>query len=88
MEPVEISTVIGARDAGIDRAFVYHLKTYEEAFQKFRQRDFGQAKILLSRFLESYPLDVLAKMYLERSVEYEQTPPAEEWNAVEVFRKK
>jgi len=88
MEPVEISTVIGARDAGIDRAFVYHLKTYEQAFQKFRQRDFRQAKILLSRFLEFYPLDVLAKMYLERSVEYEQAPPDEEWNAVEVFRKK
>ena len=87
-EPVEISTLIGARSAGIDPEFVRHLETYEEAFQKFRQRDFRQAKILLSRFLEFYPLDFLAKMYLERALEYEQTPPDEEWNAVEVFKKK
>ena len=87
-EPVEIMTLIGARSAGIDPEFLRHLETYEEAFLKFRQRDFREAKILLSRFLEFYPLDVLAKMYLERCLEYEQTPPNEEWNAVEVFRKK
>ena len=87
-EPVEISTLIGARSAGIDPEFLRHLETYEEAFQKFRQREFREAKILLSRFLEFFPLDFLAKMYLERALEYEQTPPDEEWNAVEVFKKK
>ena len=87
-EPVEVSTLIGAHSAGIDPEFLRHLETYEEAFQKFRQRDFRQAKILLSRFLEFYPLDFLAKMYLERALEYEETPPDEEWNAVEVFKKK
>ncbi len=87
-EPVEISTLIGARSAGIDPEFLRHLETYEEAFQKFRHREFCEAKILLSRFLEFYPLDFLAKMYLERALEYEQTPPDEEWNAVEVFTKK
>jgi adenylate cyclase len=87
-EPVEISTLVGARSAAIDSEFLRHLETYEEAFQKFRQREFREAKILLSRFLEFYPLDFLAKMYLERALEYEQTPPDEEWNAVEVFRKK
>ena len=87
-EPVEISTLIGAHSAEIDKEFLKHLETYEEAFKTFRQRDFREAKILLSRFLEFYPLDFLAKMYLERALEYEQTPPDEEWNAVEVFRKK
>ena len=87
-EPVEIATLIAARSAGIDPEFLRHLETYEEAFQKFRQREFRQTKILLSRFLEFYPNDFLAKMYLERVLEYEQTPPDEEWNAVEVFKKK
>ena len=87
-EPVEISTLVGARSAGIDPEFLRHLETYEEAFQKFRHREFREAKILLSRFLEFYPQDFLAKMYLERALEYEQTPPDEEWNAVEVFKKK
>ncbi|PYJ29415.1 MAG: hypothetical protein DME89_03500 [Verrucomicrobia bacterium] len=47
-----------------------------------------QAKILFSRFLEFYPDDLLAKMYLSRSLEYEHTPPDEAWDAVEVFQKK
>jgi hypothetical protein len=43
---------------------------------------------LFSRFLEFYPEDALAKMYLERALEYEQAPPDEAWNAVEVFERK
>jgi outer membrane protein assembly factor BamD (BamD/ComL family) len=64
------------------------LEVYEEGIRKFRDRDFRQAKILFSRFLEFYPDDELAKMYLERTLEYEQEPPDEAWNAVEVFTKK
>jgi hypothetical protein len=56
--------------------------------RKFRERDFTQAKILFSQFLEFYPEDALARMYLERALEYEEQPPAASWNAVEVFKKK
>ena len=64
------------------------LKVYEEGIRKFRERDFTEAKILFSRFLEFYPEDNLAKMYLDRALEYEQAPPDEAWNAVEIFKKK
>ncbi len=87
-EPVEISTLIGERGEEIDPELLRRLETYEEGFQKFRQRDFAAAKILLSQFLEFYPTDHLAKMYLERALEYEVAPPEGEWNAVEVFKKK
>ncbi|MBA3831377.1 MAG: adenylate/guanylate cyclase domain-containing protein [Chthoniobacterales bacterium] len=87
-EPVEISTLIAARRDGIDVEFLRHLETYEQAFQKFRHREFREAKILLSQFLEFYPNDFLAKMYLERTLEYEAAPPDEAWNAIEVFKKK
>ena len=87
-EPVEIATLIGERNEEIDPNLLRHLATYEEGFEKFRQRDFQAAKILLSRFLEFYPTDYLAKMYLERALEYEISPPNEEWNAVEVFARK
>ena len=86
--PVEIATLIAERSAGIDPEFIRHLETYEESFQKFRLRDFREARVLLFRFLEFYPNDFLARMYLERTLEYETTPPDEEWNAVEVFKKK
>jgi adenylate cyclase len=88
-EPVEISTLIGARnDAALDPELLRRLETYEEGFRKFRERDFRAAKIPLSQFLEFYPNDHLARMYLERALEYEEAPPAANWNAVEVFKKK
>ena len=88
-EPVDISTPIGARDDDeLNAELVKWLETYEEGITHFRGRNFTQAKILLSRFLEFYPDDFLAKMYLDRALEYEQQPPDEAWNAVEVFKKK
>ena len=87
-QPVEVFTLIGARSANIDPQLLKWLESYEEGIIKFRERNFTQAKILFSRFLEFYPDDFLAKMYLERALEYEQQPPDEAWNAVEVFKKK
>jgi len=86
--PVEIFTLIAERGVNEDAELLKWLTTYEEALRKFRDRDFTGAKILFSRFLEFYPDDFLAKMYLDRALEYEQQPPNAEWNAVEIFRKK
>jgi adenylate cyclase len=88
LRPADVFTFIGARDEKVDPEFIKWLEAYEEGLEKFRARDFTQAKILFSRFLEFYPDDRLAKMYLERTLEYEQAPPDEAWEAVEVFEKK
>jgi len=85
---VDVLTLVCARGEETDPEFLKWLETYEEALEKFRARDFMDAKILFSRFLEFYPDDLLAKMYLARALEYEQHPPDEAWNAVEVFKKK
>ena len=87
-EPVDVFTLIGSRNDEVDPELLKWIESYEEGILKFRQRDFKEAKILFSRFLEFYPDDFLAKMYLERALEYEQQPPDEAWNAVEVFKKK
>jgi adenylate cyclase len=87
-KPVDVFTFVGARDEEVNSEFLKWLETYEEAIGKFRARDFTDAKILLSRFLEFYPDDLLAKMYLQRALEYEQAPPDAAWEAVEVFQKK
>jgi adenylate cyclase len=86
--PVEIFTLVSARDQPSDAEYLKWLEIYEEALRRFRDRDFTQAKILFSRFLEFYPDDYLARMYLERTLDYGQAPPDEAWNAVEVFKKK
>src|SRR5215471_13565886 len=87
-KPVDVFTFVAARGEETDPEFLKWLETYEEALEKFRTRDFTDAKILFSRFLEFYPDDLLAKMYLQRALEYEQAPPDEAWEAVEVFKKK
>jgi adenylate cyclase len=87
-KPVDVFTFVGARNEEVDQEFLKWLDTYEEGLERFRARDFTEAKILFSRFLEFYPDDLLAKMYLDRALEYEQAPPDEAWNAVEVFEKK
>ena len=87
-KPVDIFTFIGARNEEADAEFLKWLETYEEGLEKFRARDFTEAKILFSRFLEFYPDDLLAKMYLDRALEYEHAPPDEAWAAIEVFEKK
>ena len=87
-KPVDVFTFVAARGEETDPEFLKWLETYEEGLEKFRVRDFTDAKILFSRFLEFYPDDLLAKMYLQRALEYEQAPPDEAWEAVEVFQKK
>ena len=89
MQPVEIFGLIGARsDKDVDPEFVRRLELYEEAIQRFREREFGKAHTLFSRFLQFYPDDELTKLYVARVLEYEQYPPDEAWSAVEVFMKK
>jgi adenylate cyclase len=86
--PIELFTLIGAKNDPADRERLQRLELYEAGFRKFRERDFSQAKTLFSQFLEFYSEDALAKMYLERALKYEEQPPDEAWNAVEVFKKK
>jgi adenylate cyclase len=87
-KPVDVFTFVGGRGDNVDPELLKWLETYEEGLEKFRSREFTEGKILFSRFLEFYPDDYLAKMYLDRTLEYEQAPPDEAWEAVEVFQKK
>ena len=88
IKPVDVFTFVGVRNEEVDPEFLKWLDTYEEGLEKFRTRDFTEAKILFSRFLEFYPDDLLAKIYLDRALKYEQAPPDEAWHAVEVFKSK
>ncbi len=87
-EPVDVYTIVEARNGNLDSEQLKWLESYEEGIQKFRNREFSEARGLFSRYLEFSPNDYLAKMYFDKSLEYEANPPAPNWRAVEVFRKK
>lgn len=87
-EPVEIFTLIEARGENADVEQLKWLESYEKGIVKFRARDFGEAKVFFHQFLEVYPKDFLAQMYLDRALEYEKESPGDTWDAVEVFQRK
>ncbi|MGI8482116.1 MAG: CHASE2 domain-containing protein, partial [Chthoniobacterales bacterium] len=87
-DPVEIFALISAKTGPVDAKLTDAMQTYESGIQSFRGRDFTHARTQFSSFLEQYPDDELAKLYLARSLEYEKQPPKEEWNAVEVITPK
>ncbi len=60
-EPVEVTTLIGALEENVDPELLRWLETYEQGIRALRARDFSEAKVLFSRFLEFYPTDHLAK---------------------------
>jgi adenylate cyclase len=86
--PVDIFTLVSPRSDGANPALIEQLKWYEEGIAQFRDRRFTEAKASFKRFLEASPEDFLAKMYLDRSIDYEKEPPEADWDAVEVFKKK
>lgn len=86
--PVSVSTLLCAKGDEFDPELLKWIESYEEGIEKFRGRQFTQAKVCFSRFLAFYPEDYLAKMYLERAIEYEKAPPDESWNGAEIFTKK
>ncbi len=87
-KPVEVYTLVGARTDGVSAEELKCLEIYEKGIARFRGREFTQAKQFFGEFLEKYPNDSLATLYLDRAGDYEAEPPPDDWNAVEVFKKK
>src|SRR4029453_4655636 len=58
-KPVDVFTFFFPRNEEVDLEFLKWLESYEEGLEKFRARDFTDAKISFSRFLEFYPDDFL-----------------------------
>ncbi len=56
-KPVEVTTLIGARHENVDPELLRWIETYEQGIGAFRARDFSEAKVHFSRFLEFYPSD-------------------------------
>lgn len=87
-DPVDITTLIGARDEEVNAKGLRSLEIHEEGIRRFRAREFKKAAGLFAQFIELHPNDQLAKMYVERAIEFERHPPGDSWNAADVFTKK
>ena len=93
--PLEIYELIGAlpgsgaiekfqaTDEQID--FCNH---WEQAMEFYRKRRFSEAREAFSEFVAKHGEDSLAGIYAERSQNYVNEPPGEEWTGVKAFKTK
>ena len=80
----------GPRDETVDPEWLQSARDLRRGIRKFRKREFPAAKISSSQFLEFYPNDFLARMYLERALQYEEarpTKPGMRWRIQEEIRR-
>jgi len=67
-------------DLGTEKEQV--LKHYESGLRSFRERDWELAQRYFEAALECDPGDGPSKVYLKRSLEFQQSPPVEDWDFV------
>ncbi len=63
-------------------------KIHDDAVKLYYKRDFSRAAALFERILQLLPGDFPAEQYLERCRAYIRTPPAADWDGVEVMTEK
>ncbi len=55
-EPVEVTTLVGARDANVDSQLLRSLEEYEQGIRAFRAREFAERRCSSHAFSSSIPL--------------------------------
>ena len=81
-EPVRLSTVLEAKSSVLSAERLASLEKYEAAMKSYLARDFSEARAGFSEAAKLAPEDQLAAVFAERCAEYENDPPAPDWDGV------
>lgn len=88
MQPVRIYEVLETTDQGIAAGRQSLIERFEMGLERYRSREFEQARDIFTDILELDPDDGPARLYLQRCERYLQTPPPEDWDGVFVMTTK
>ncbi|GAB1349890.1 hypothetical protein MASR1M107_21040 [Ignavibacteriales bacterium] len=80
--PVKVYELVGEVGMEINPDLQKAMSAYCDAMAKYRIRDFEGALELFNKALEAKPDDGPAKVYIERSKHYIESPPDENWDGV------
>lgn len=86
-EPVVVYELLGRKDQ-LSPQRMKTVSIYSEGLAAYKARNFTVAKARFTEALELDPADGPSRVYLERSLEYLQAPPAEGWDGVYVLKSK
>ncbi len=59
-----------------------------EVFELYRDQHWNEAETLLEELINTYPLDPLPTIYLDRCRQFREVPPPSDWSGVHVFIQK
>ena len=59
-----------------------------EVFELYRDQHWNEAETLLEELINTYPLDPLPTIYLDRCRQFREVPPPSDWGGVHVFIQK
>ena len=79
-EPLELDTPEAPSPDELDR--------YHQALTHYRSREWQQAEALLATLMAAAPTCPLYALYRRRIAEFSSTPPAADWQGIEVFSEK
>ncbi len=85
---VELFELLGSRDDGPDRigqADIDMCETWNEAVASYRARNWSEALQRFEAFVQRYPSDSVAPIYVARSTRHLSNPPPPEWDGAEYF---
>ena len=81
-KPITVYELIGInKDADAEEKF-NNYKNYIDGYNEYKNRNFEMAKSLFQKSLDENKNDSLSKIYLERSENYIENPPPNNWNCV------
>ncbi len=72
----------------ISREMEELLEKYNSGLAAYKQRKWDEAMAFFSEALKIRPHDGPSKLYLERSTEYRDNPPSDDWDGVFIMKTK
>lgn len=87
-KPITVYELLGLKEDKKAVEMFDNYKNYIDGYKKFRDMEFGTAKIFFEKSIDENPNDKLSKIYLERSENFILDPPADDWDGVSILMSK
>lgn len=83
-----IYELIGMQDDGYTEDQKQKVQLYNDGIMLYRDRRWKEAIDHFTELTRRYPEDIPSRIYLERSQEYHDNPPPDDWNGITILKSK
>jgi adenylate cyclase len=81
-KPITVYELLGLGKDDRAKEKFNEYQNYIDGYKQFINRNFESAKSLFQKSFIENPKDILSKLYLDRSENYIQNPPSDDWDGV------